>query len=84
MMSIYNLNALSIEQRKAKKLLLVFLSELRFDTKRTGNKSFRERTLAKLFKSPVIRAGSLKTSKSKGSSRIFLSSNPKERIDRQN
>ena len=71
-MTNYKFNALAIERPKSEKLLLDSLDEMRFDRKQNGIKSSRDKSLVKLSNSPAIRAGCLKTSKTKGRFREIL------------
>ena len=66
----YNVNLASLAD---KKLMFDFAKEMHFDLKAQGNKSTRDRTLIKLFKSPGLMVSSSGVSKT-----IFLSSDPDE------
>ena len=63
-----------------------FAKKLYCDEKPIGNKKTRDKSLTKLFISPTLTAGSLKTksfSKPKETETIFLSSSPDEFCDRR-
>ena len=70
----YNVDLASLAD---KKLMYDFAKEMHFDVKKIGNKSTRDRTLIKLFKSP-----GLMVSASGVLEKIFLSSDPDELCER--
>ena len=62
-----------------KKIMFEFAKEKKFDVKARGNKSTRDRTLIKLFKSPGLSVSASGVPKTK-----FLLSDPKDLCDRIN
>ena len=68
----YNADLASLQD---KKLMYDFAKEMNFDARAQGNKSTRDRTLIKLFKSPRTMASRIPKT-------IFLSSDPNELCDR--